>query len=165
MLVPAFTVGVSGAAARRWLDPAGLERLADLGVARIVWVVAPGEMTHAEEHAEETAAWGRSSLEVSSDVRALPPIVLGRLPGEAHSPWISERVERLLAVAVGKVAVSADPFAGLWGKDGGGSLPVLRPDAPATFLMLAPAKPDAPLSESRVEAIWIDGLEVGATRR
>lgn len=170
VVVPAFTVGVNGAAARRWLDPEGLERLADLGVARIVWVVAPGDMTLAEEHAETTAGWGRSIVEVSSDVRALPPIVLGRLPGEAHSPWISERIERLLAAGVtpkkgAKAEVGLDPFAGLWGKDGGGSLPLLRPDAPATFLMLAPATVDAPLSESRVEAIWIDGLEVGATKR
>jgi hypothetical protein len=170
VLVPGFTVGVSGAAARRWLDPAGLERLAELGVARVVWVVDAGDVALAGEHAEKIVGWGRSSVEVSSDVRALPPLVLDRLPGEAHSPWISERIERLLAAAVApkkgeRPALANDPFAGLWGKDGGGSQPVLRPDAPATFLMLAPATPDGPLSESRVEAIWIDGLEVGATRR
>lgn len=126
ILVPAHRVGIDGWRARRWLDGRGLDRLARLGVGQVVWVVAERDLDEALAHAEALRAPGRPGIEVTTNRRDLPSRVLRDLPA---------------------AALGLEPFDPL-------GRPPLRPDAPASFLLLRD------LESAAIERIWLDGVEV-----
>jgi hypothetical protein len=173
----AFTVGVQGGGARKWLDANALEALARLGVARIVWAVPRGDREPAGEHVEKIAGWGRSEVVVTSDERDLPAVVIARVPREARGATLAERVERLRAVAgkspraaVLKTASDEAWLQALWTgiapSTSAAAAPVgptrIQTGAPATFFLITAPDEPARVSGARIEAIWIGGAEVTA---
>jgi hypothetical protein len=153
-----FTLGARGWAARRWLDGAALEDLGRLGVARLVWVVAPRHVDAATRRAAELAAAGRPRLEVSGDPRRLPPRVLAGPAASPASPSLANRVASLEAACRTHPAARLDAaIAALWGAP---SRPPLRLDAPASFTVLRRPAGDAALEGALVEATWLDGVEL-----
>jgi hypothetical protein len=158
VLLAPFTVGASGWKARRWLDAAAVDRLARLGVAHLVWVVAPRHVDHATRHAAALANTGRPWIEVSSDPGAVPRRVLAERPQPPASPSLASRVARLETACRTRPAADLDAaLEALWN---GASRPPLRYEAPASFLLLRPVAPNGNLAQSLVESIWLDGVEL-----
>jgi hypothetical protein len=180
LIAGAFTVGVQGASARKWLDAPALEVLARLGIARVVWAVPGADLQPAVEHVEKIAGWGKSEVVVTSDASELPAVVIARLPHEARGLVLAERIERIRSVAVKSPKGSALKAGGdeawlqaLWtgaapgagGKESGSGAARIQTGAPATFLMLVAPDEPSKVSGARVEAVWIGGAEVTALGR
>ncbi|HEX9189934.1 MAG TPA: M14 family zinc carboxypeptidase, partial [Vicinamibacteria bacterium] len=85
LLVPAFTASVRGLEARAWLDATTATAMGRLGVARLLWRVAPASRPDALLHAGSVAAPGRPAIEVVD--AAAPPGLLevASPPGAAPS--------------------------------------------------------------------------------
>jgi hypothetical protein len=161
ILVAPFAVGVRGWKARRWLDAAAADQLGRLGVARLVWVVAPRQVDAAARLAATLAGEGRPRIEVSSDPGALPRRVLAGRPQPAASASLTSCVESLeKACRLQPTPDLGAALAALWSD---ASQPPLRFEAPASFLLLRPAAGERDLARSVVEAVWLDGIEVGGS--
>jgi hypothetical protein len=157
VILAAFTVGARGWGARRWLDGAALERLARLGVARLLWVVAPRHVDAAARRAAALAGEGRPRVEVSSDADALPRRVLAERPQPAASSLASRVASLETACRMRPSSDLGASFEALWN---GAARPPLRYEAPASFLLLDLAAGDGDLARSVVETIWLDGVEL-----
>lgn len=159
LLLAPFTVGAHGWSARRILDQAGLERLASLGVARVVWQVSPRRVGPALDLARALAGAGRPRIEVLSGAAALPPRVLARRPAAPAAATLAARVAALESACGERPAGElAAGLAALWG---GGARPILRPETPASFtLARRVGAAGSQLAEAIVEATFLDGVEL-----
>ena len=162
VLLAPFTVGARGWGARRWLDAAALERLGRLGVARVVWAVAPRHVGPALQHARALAGPGRPRVEVTDEENALPRRVLARAPVAPADGTLAERIAAIDAACShrGGDALPA-ALAALWASRG----PLLRFEGPASFTLLAPAASGDDLGAAAVETTFLDGVELAGGGR
>jgi hypothetical protein len=161
VLLAPFTVGVHGWKARRWLDAAAVDRLGRLGVARLVWVVASRKVDAAARHAATITGPGRPRIDVSSDRGALPRRVLAERPRPPASDSLASALASLDEACRSRPSVGLDAsLEALWN---GASHPLLRFEAPASFVLLRPEPAERDLARSVVEAVWLDGIEVGGS--
>jgi hypothetical protein len=157
--LPSFTIGAEGLASRRWLDELALARLADLGVARVVWAVDERDVGTALLRAGELAGPRVPRIEVVGDPAKLPPVVLTRAPESARSLELGaavERIERAAGSRTPEEKTFAARLARLWA-DGSAAI---RFEGPATFQV---AKSNGGVEElvvAPVRLILIDGLDV-----
>jgi hypothetical protein len=152
-----FRVGVRGARAGRWLDSGGLDRLARLGVAEVVWSVGRRKLATAIELVRAAEGPGRPDVRVILDERDLPPFRLRRLPDAAastSSPGLPAMLASLAAARDRKGAQAGQELlAQLWGSP---RRPPLRPEQPASFLLVGAG------DEQPVLAVVLDGIEIAA---
>ena len=138
----------------------GLERLARHGVGTVHWLVSARRLDEALELAAARGGDGRPEIVVherSSSVARRFPLLrdpsgvgLGDEGGETTAP----RFGALLA------ALGAPEPEFAWTPLADGK-PPLRPDATASFLVLAPAEhEETPIEERSLHSIWIDGQRV-----
>ena len=157
-----FTVGARGWGAHRWLDAAALERLGRLGVARVVWAVAPRHVGPALRHVRPLAGERRPRVEVTWDRNALPPRVLEQAPGPPADASLASRIASLESACRGR---RPDPLpaalAALWHS----SAPLLRFEGPASFTLLAPVAGGNDLAGAAVETTFLDGVELAGGER
>ena len=144
VLLPGLVASVDGLAAREWLGPA-LPGLARLGVARLLWHIAPVDLASAQ-------AW---AAEQTGQVPAIEarPTAEGRsalLLGAAATKPRSLRLRDVLG------ALGANP-AGLSLQ--GPALP-LAPGATASFLLLRPDASMPDILGSALVGVFLDGREL-----
>jgi hypothetical protein len=162
VLLAPFTVGARGWGARRWLDRATLARLGGLGVARVVWGVAPRHVGPALQHVRQLAGEGRPRIEVTSDRDALPPRVLARAPAPPAGSSLASHIASLDAACRGhQPAALPAALAALWSS----AAPLLRFEGAASFTLLAPAGGSDDLAGAAVETTFLDGVELAGDAR
>jgi len=162
LIAPPFVASVNGLAAREWLTADGLSRLGRRGVGLLRWHVAEGDRGAAEAVAHASIGEGRPRIEVvpasaptawlrltgppaTSDAASLPE-VLDALAGKGSRTGTAEQDATALLSRLVR-----DPSAA------SGPSPVpFRPGRPASFVVVDAA--------GRLEAVWLDGIEVTASR-
>jgi hypothetical protein len=168
LVVPALAATIRGIGAREWLDGDVLGTLARLGVARLRWRVEPGKREAAVEWARALEAPGRPALEVA-DVMTSEPGFL-EITGPPATPASSE-LDAVLDTLTGgawRAKTGGRSFGELLGPltgYGEGEVPLLRVEAPASFILLRPQTPGA--QEARalfLEKVLVDGREAGQGR-
>jgi hypothetical protein len=168
LVVPALAATIRGIGAREWLDGDVLGTLARLGVARLRWRVEPGNREAAVEWARALEAPGRPALEVA-DVMTSEPGFL-EITGPPATPASSE-LDAVLDTLTGgawRAKTGGRSFGELLGPltgYGEGEVPLLRVEAPASFILLRPQTPGA--QEARalfLEKVLVDGREAGQGR-
>lgn len=164
-LLAPFQAGVDGWAARRWLTPSALERLARLGVSRVHWRVPTRRLVAAREHAASAGGGGRAELEVVAGDEDLPSLRFDGPPPATTPRTLAE----LLATLLGPERWSdtsrqplRETLGDLWsGATANG--PLLGRGRAASFLQVT-APDDAGVAgeayESSLVAVWVDGVEV-----
>ncbi|MCP3961595.1 MAG: peptidase M14 [bacterium] len=155
LILAPFVVAVEGWAARRWLDGASLDRLAELGVGEVRWAVKRRRLLDAMDLAAELAGPGRPRLEPAIAVAPALPRISGR-PAEPESDSLAEV---LAALGI------SPPLEGLW-PQGEAALPGIRRRMPASFLLVT-VGPDGGLDLARASLVsaWLDGVEAGVANR
>ncbi len=151
LLVPPFVAGIRGYSARRWLDADTLVDLARLGVGTVHWRVAARRLAKARETARELNGGGRARIDVVAHPSPEPWLVLTGPPSTPASPSLADVVA---ALAGKRRPVEVESPGHLWP-----SGPGLRKDRPASFLLVTPGAWDN-LRTTRLDAVWIDGVEV-----
>lgn len=162
-LLAPFQAGVDGWAARRWLTPSALERLARLGVSRVRWRVPARRLLAAREHAASAGGGGRTELEVTDE--DFPSLRLDGPPPAVAPRTLAELFAALLGPERWGDA-SRQPLRetlrDLW-SDAAASGPLLGRGRPASFLQVAAPDDGGAADEaydSPVVAVWVDGVEV-----
>ncbi|HVS65552.1 MAG TPA: M14 family zinc carboxypeptidase [Thermoanaerobaculia bacterium] len=153
LLLPAFTVGADGWKVRRWLDGPALDRLAGLGVGRLLWRVPPSRLARAEAFARSIAGEGRPSIELVAERDELPSVLVRKETVEGGEP--ARSLGDILRALAPRVEGALEALSR--------SRPsqAIRTGAPASFLLVEPAAGAAdPLDGASVRAIWIDGVTV-----
>lgn len=166
LLVAPFAAGVEGWKARRWLDAAVLGQVARLGVGTVVWEVPPRRAADARAFAAELAGAGRARLEVVSKHGALPWLRLSGPPAAARSGSLPDVIEALRGSPL-RAEPGEDVLGRLFGAaDDGSRRPALRRGQPASFVVLDAGEDGSidPLT-TRIEAVFLDGREVGGGAR
>lgn len=164
-LLAPFQAGVDGWAARRWLTPSALERLARLGVSRVRWRVPARRLVAAREHAASAGGGGRAELEVVAEDEDLPLLRFDGPPPAATPRTLAALFAALLGPERWRDA-SRQPLRetlrDLW-SEAAANGPLLGRGRPASFLQVA-APDDAGAAdqayESSLVAVWVDGVEV-----
>jgi hypothetical protein len=166
LIAPAFAASVRGAGARSWLSAAALDAVSRLGVARLRWHVAPAERSAALALAERLAAPGRSAIEVADldapayalaipgppSAVASPPTVASALAALTHGAWRGTEAPTPLAESLASLTGQAK-----------GAAPALRPEQPASLLVLRPRDADRlDASALEIEAVLLDGREAAS---
>jgi hypothetical protein len=161
-----FAAGVEGWKARRWLNAAVLEEVAQLGVGTVVWEVPPRRADDARAVADELAGGGRARLEVVSQQGALPWLRLNGPPRAPRSGSIAGVVEALSG-SPSRSEASKEVLQRLFpAADAGGRRPVLRRGQPASFVVLALGEGGVlDPATTRIEAVFLDGREVAGGPR
>ena len=168
LLIPALAASVRGLPASSWLSAEALDAMSRLGVARVRWHVAAADRDAARQASERLAAPGRAAIEIPEAGTPEHAIVI---PGPP--PAVSEPVSlatALLALTGGmwREAPGAAPLGERLGAlvgAGPGAGPLLRPDAPASLLVLRPlAGGGLEAGSLAIEAVFLDGREVGGGR-
>ena len=162
LLVPALAASVRGLAARDWMTAEALGAMARLGVARLLWHVAPLERTEAMTTAARLSAPGRPMIEIVG--LEIPPCLLEitRPPVPPKGPGLDAALDALTAGSW-RTRAAARPLASLLGElaglgMGAGPAPLLAPDAGASLLLLRPRAADALEAGSLdLEAVIVDG--------
>ena len=157
VLLPAFIAGVDGGAARSWLDGTALDRLAKLGIARLIWAVDEADAGAALAHAERLNGPRIPRLEVLTDRSALPPLVLRRAPEPARSSTLGSAVERLEQAAGLKPTADAG-FAARLQRLWKGRESALRFEAPASFLGVKSSGGIEAMAAAPIAILVLDGL-------
>jgi hypothetical protein len=167
LVVPALVASVRGFGARKWLDGDVLGRLARLGVARLLWRVEPKAREAAVARARTLEAPGRPALEVV-DLDSDPGFL--EIPGPPGSP-ASQGLDAVLEALTGgawRAKALGRSFGELLGPltgYGEGGAPLLRVEAPASFLLLRPRTPGTEEVQGLVlETVVVDGREPGEGR-
>jgi hypothetical protein len=156
LLVPGWAVAIDGLGATRWLDRDALTALARLGVAELIW------RTRAEDRsavaARARALGGAAVPRITVGEHAGVPI-LKRAPRGAGSGSLRDLLAAILGrpVEPGEVGelvrrLSTHPL-----RPG----PRLVLNEPASFLLIRPRAEDRLDADATVEAVWLDGQEVG----
>lgn len=158
-----FVAGAHGWRARRWLDAAALERLARMGVGTLRWRVPARRERPARALAEALAGEGRARLEVQSSAAEPPWLEISRSLGEPADDTVAAQLDalagprwRTLLRAAGSDAV----LARLWNTGANAGRPPLRPQQPASFVLLTSSDGSLDLEQARIRAVWIDGTEI-----
>ena len=166
LLVPGLAASVHGIGARAWLSAEALDAASRLGVARVLWHVSASDREAALAIAGGLAAPGRAALEIADS----------RDPGlaiEIAGPPSVPPLPVTLAAAVAALGGTAKPAASgrgplavrLAALTGYAGVPLLRPDARASLVVLRPrggsARDDGALE---IEAVFVDGREVRGAR-
>jgi hypothetical protein len=167
LLVPAFAASVRGLVAREWLTADALSALARLGVARLVWHVAPLERAEAVAFAGRVSAPGRPVIDVV-ETEARPCLLeISRPPLAPKGPGLEAALDALTAGSWRKHAAGR-PLPALLGELAGldagdaSQAPLLAPDERASLIVLRPRSEGALDAESLdVEAVIVDGREPG----
>ncbi|HUL78682.1 MAG TPA: M14 family zinc carboxypeptidase [Vicinamibacteria bacterium] len=167
LVAPAFAASVRGTEPRSWLTASSLAAIGRLGVARLVWQVAPGSRPEALAHAGRLAAAGRPAIEV---VDASAPASLLEIDGPPSSPSSPSLAAALDALTRGgwRARAGSRPLDGFLADLAGADpalLPLIAPDTRASLVVLRPRE-EGVRDAGRVdlEAVFIDGREPGAAR-
>ena len=169
VLVAPFAAGVEGWRARRWLSGEVLERLARLGVGTVSWRVSPRRTAAAEAHAARVNGSGRTRLRVTTAIESLPWLTLVRAPGEPATDSLREVLNALQRTLpkrrAGELSLTAETLQLLWPDGRQNAGPALRRGRAASFLFLDGVGDARPrLDDARLQAVWIDGVEVALDR-
>jgi hypothetical protein len=170
LLVPPFLMGLRGWQAEALVDAPTLAAWGRLGVGRLRWLVAPGQVTRAQARARALAAPGRPHLEITQAAAQLPPVTLARRPSRPRSARLSDVLEALLGGTASARLGSSPALQALSTLAGG----PLAPRAPslgesAAFLLVRP-RDDAKRLEAaaletfELEATWLHGHEQAGPR-
>jgi hypothetical protein len=154
VIAPAFVVSVRGLTAQAWLDAAGLDRLAQLGVGTVRWHVADLDRPAADAHAAAVASPGRPTLAPVSESAPSVPVLLASRPRAARSSRIADVLEAL--GTTWRPSRDDQPLAFLPQLAAAAGTP-LTLDAPASLLVLRGADAWADPARVRLERVWIDG--------
>lgn len=162
VLLPSFTVGVDGWRARSWLGGAELDRIARLGVARIVWAVGRRDVGAALALSAALRAAGRPKIEVISERAALPEIVLARAVRIPAEPTLGAAIGALERAARARAAPSlAARLERLWG----GRAAALRFEGEASYLLVNSTGEREDLAKAPISAVSLDGQDLSAVGR
>jgi hypothetical protein len=168
LVAPAFTASVRGLDARSWLSAEALVAVGRLGVARLLWHVAPLDRAEALALAGRLAAPGRPSVEVvDADVPA-SLLEIASPPGTPASPAL-ESVLDALTRRSWRDRAKGRPLGALLGELAAAGRavddPLVTPDEPASLVVLRPRE-EGTLDAGRLdlEAVFIDGREPGSAR-
>lgn len=162
VLLPSFTVGAEGWRARTRLGGAELDRLARLGVARIVWAVGQRDVGAALALSAALRAAGRPKVEVTAERAALPEMVLARAVRSPAAPSLGAAIEALEGAARARPATSlADRLERLWG----GRASALRFEGMASFLLVDSTGDLEDLAEAPISAVSLDGHDLSDAGR
>jgi len=165
VLIPALAASVRGIGARAWLTPGALDAMRRLGVAQLRWHVGASDREQALRVAESLAAPARAVVEVADLADPVRAIEIDSPPVVPPSPLTLSAALGALTHAKGKAtdpATLRERLAGLTGYSG---MPLLRPDARASLLLLRSR--DGGVSDAsalEIEAVFLDGREVGGVR-
>jgi hypothetical protein len=166
LLVPAFAAAVHGLGARSWLAPDSVAAIGRLGVARLLWHVAPASRPEALAHAGPLAAPGRPAIEVVDEGAPESLLEILSPPGSPRSSTLEAALDALTGGAW-RARAAGRPLDGLLGDLAGAGPaavdPLVAPDARASLVVLRPHEEGA--REARrldLEAVFIDGREPGA---
>lgn len=157
-VAPSFDAVVEGWKARRWLGGDALDTWARRGVRSVRWVVPPRRLEAAREIVGELSSGSRLRVEAVTSA----PARLLRLSGPPESEPGDSLAETLGSLS-GRASWTGDAIRGLW-PTGDTPSPILRRGRDASFLLLEPAA-DGSLAGARVEAVWLDGIQVGEEAR
>jgi hypothetical protein len=174
LVVPALSASIRGLTAREWLDEAALGEIGRLGVARLLWHVAPVEHADARAIAEALAGPGLPVLEVREGRGEPCSLEVTGRPSSAPAPtrldqaldaltagrWRSAASGRSLLERLESLTVCPD--------DGKASR-ILAPEEPASLLVLRPAvagpaasrraaTPRSAAEEPRADALVLDAV-------
>jgi hypothetical protein len=166
LLVPAFAASVRGVGARSWLSAESLDAISRLGVARLRWHVGAADRAAALVSAARLAAPGRAALEVVDLQEPTLAVVIRQPPPGPPAPVTLAAALDALQRAARPAAKDQHPLAErLAVLTGYGGAPLLRPDAPASLLILRPREASASdVGALEIEAVFIDGREVRGAR-
>lgn len=162
VLLPSFTVGVDGWRARSRLGGAELDRLARLGVARIVWAVGQRDVGAALALSAALRAAGRPKIEVTAERAALPELVLARAVRIPAEPTLGAAIEALERAARARAAPSLSArLERLWG----GRAAALRFEGVASFQLIDSTGDLEDLAEAPISAVSLDGHDLSEVGR
>ncbi len=150
VLVPSFAASVEGTAP--WLDAAAVDALARLGVGRIEWRAPALERAALELRAMALAGPGRPEVVVVPGEAPTAALPLTGPPGAGDTATMGGLLDALLGPAWRTdAALAHERLMAATAR--------LEPEAPASFLVLRPAR-DGMDAGARIESVWIGGREV-----
>jgi hypothetical protein len=165
LIVPAFTASVRGLGARAWLDADRLATIGRLGVARLLWHVAPASRPEALAHADPLEAPGRPTIEVVDVDAPVRLLEIPAPPGLPPSPTLEAALDALTGRGW-RPRAGGRPLDGLLADLAGvapAALPPVAPDARASLVVLRPREEGArEPGRLDLETVFIDGREPGA---
>jgi len=157
LLLAPFEIGVDGWSARKWLDGGTLDQMARLGVGTVWWSVSGRRTAKALELTRQLNRQGRPRVEVITVPSSAPGLRLSKPPADPETDSLAT-VLRALGVRGGLEERLQD----LWPQVGETAprLPMLRPQQPASFLLVTPA-PEGKIDfgRARLTSVWLDGFE------
>jgi hypothetical protein len=163
LVVPAFAASVRGAGARAWLDRGALDAIGRLGVARLLWHVAPASRPDALAHAGPLAAPGRPAVEVVDADAPSSLLEIVAPPGTPSSGSLESALDALTGGAW-RTRAGGRSLGELLGDLGGARPahgdPVVAPDARASLVVLRPRDEGArDAGRLDLETVFLDGRE------
>jgi hypothetical protein len=162
LVVPAFAASVRGLGARAWLDAPALAAIGRLGVARLLWQVAPAARPEALAHAGRLAAPGRPTIDVEDEGAPSSLLEIPARPGPPASASLDAALDALTSGAW-RARAAGRPLAGLLGDLAGAGAagdPLVAPDARASLVVLRPREEGAQdAGRLDLEKVFIDGRE------
>jgi hypothetical protein len=168
LLIPALAASVRGLAASSWLSAEALDALSRLGVARLRWHVAAADREAARQASERLAAPGRAAIEIAEAGMPEHAIVIPGPPPAVSEPVSLASALVALTGGLWREPPGAAPLGERLGAlvgAGPGAGPLLRPDAPASLVVLRPlAGGGQDAGSLAIEAVFLDGREVGGGR-
>jgi hypothetical protein len=139
-----------------------------LGVARVRWHVAAADREAARQASERLAAPGRAAIEIAEAGTPEHAIVIPGPPPAVSEPVSLATTLVALTGGAGREPPGAAPLGERLGAlvgAGPGAGPLLRPDAPASLVVLRPlAGGGQDAGSLAIEAVFLDGREVGGGR-
>lgn len=180
LLVAPWTVRVEGFKARRWLNETVLMEWARLGVGTVLWRLPPRHKGAAEVLARKWRRSGSSAVRIVTEASVAggrePGLGPGREPGQRPAMTLSRPPEeaaepltlRAIFAALSQQPLPIDDSLEAWEKflwPGAATpsvgAPSLSRGRPASLLLLSlPEIELESFSDSRLEAVWLDGIEV-----
>ena len=166
-LLAPFVAGARGWAARRWIDGETLDRLAELGVGTLRWVVKPRRRDAAQHHAERHDRAGRTRVEVVAAPAGEPWLRLDGPPAVPASAALADVIAALLGEKRRQETAglaAAELLDRLWSTGGPApAWPPLGRGRPASFLLVSPA-PEGRIdpAAAALVSVWLDGIEAVA---
>src|SRR6185503_19139334 len=162
--IPALAASVRGIGARAWLTPGALDAMSRLGVAQLRWHVGASDLEQALRVAEGLDARARAVVEVADLADPVRAIEIDSPPVVPPSPLTLSAALGALTHSKPKAPHAASLRERLAGLTGYSGMPLLRPDARASLLLLRSR--DDGVSDAaalEIETVFLDRRKIGET--